>query len=52
MDLFEQEGIERVLSAHYDLSAPDLAKAILRAATEWAKGHLRDDAAVVVVERL
>lgn len=51
LSLFDQEGIERTLQAHCALDARLLAKTVLDAATQWGKGQLRDDAAVVVVER-
>lgn len=51
-DLFGEEGIERSLRRHYALTPQDLVAHLLAEATEWAGGHLRDDAAVVVLERL
>ena len=50
-DLFDQTGIEDTMRATCDRDAPALAKALLEAATAWAHGQLRDDAAVVVVTR-
>jgi serine phosphatase RsbU (regulator of sigma subunit) len=49
--LFDVEGIERVVSRCCELSARDLARDLLDEATDWAQGRLRDDAAVVVVAR-
>lgn len=50
-ELFDVEGIERVVGRCCQLDASDLAKDLLNEATQWAEGRLRDDAAVVVVAR-
>ena len=50
-DLFDQSGIENAMRSQCDLDAAGSAKALLEAATAYAKGQLRDDAAVVVVTR-
>ncbi len=51
IELFETEGIENVVRRRCTSDASRLAKDLLRDATEWAEGRLRDDAAVVVVSR-
>ncbi|MCL6629508.1 MAG: SpoIIE family protein phosphatase, partial [Armatimonadetes bacterium] len=50
-DLFGEQGIERSLRRHYALTPQDLVAHLLAEATEWAGGHLRDDAALIVLER-
>lgn len=50
--LFDLEGIKRTLLHCAQSTSHELARAILSAATDWAEGKLKDDAAVVVVERL
>lgn len=50
-ELFELSGIERIIRQCGYLSAEDLASEILAAASQWAEGKLRDDAAIVVIER-
>jgi sigma-B regulation protein RsbU (phosphoserine phosphatase) len=48
---FELEGIIRTL-AEYGQGTPDeIASGLLTAARDWAEGSLRDDVAIVVVER-
>ena len=49
--LFDLEGIERTLVGHSDWTVEEVADRLIAAATEWADGKLRDDTAVVVVER-
>ncbi|MGB9586801.1 MAG: PP2C family protein-serine/threonine phosphatase, partial [Armatimonadota bacterium] len=51
-DLFGEEGIERSLRRHSALTPQDLVAHLLAEATEWAGGHLRDDAALIVLERI
>lgn len=51
-DLFGEEGIERSIKRHHALAPTDLVAHLLAEATEWAGGHLRDDAAIVVLERI
>ncbi|MCE5200642.1 MAG: PAS domain S-box protein [Armatimonadota bacterium] len=50
--MLDLEGIQRTLSGHGDWSAEETAESLITAATQWADGKLKDDAAVVVVERL
>ena len=50
--LFDVDGVDRALAGHGHKSAPDVADEILRAAQEWARGDLRDDAAILVIERI
>ncbi|MEN6372254.1 MAG: SpoIIE family protein phosphatase [Armatimonadota bacterium] len=45
------EGIQQILSENSALHADELARALVDSATNWSRGKLRDDAAVVVVER-
>lgn len=49
--LFNFEGIERTLRGHTDWSVERIADELVAAATAWAEGRLKDDAAVVVVRR-
>ncbi len=49
--LFGTEGIERVLKEHGGLGVADLLEKLLAEAGEWANGYLKDDAAIIVVER-
>lgn len=49
--LFGTEGIERVLSERGCLEPDDLIEELLAAAGDWADGYLKDDAAIIVVER-
>lgn len=51
VEMFDTAGIESVLRERCGLGAREVAKALLDAASEWAEGNLRDDAAVVVVQR-
>ncbi len=50
-DMFDLEGIERALSGHGDWCADEVMNKLFDAAKDWADGKLRDDAAIVVVER-
>ncbi len=50
-DMFDLEGIEQALSGHGDWSADEVMNNLFDAAKGWADGGLRDDAAIVVVER-
>lgn len=49
--MFDLEGIERTLAGHGDWTPQEVVNNLISAATEWADGKLRDDAAVVVVQR-
>lgn len=49
--LFGSEGIERTLCAHIQSPTSGLLAGLLSAVTDWACGHLRDDTAVLIVER-
>ena len=49
--MFDTQGIERTLLGHNRSGVDEIADRLIAAATEWADGKLRDDAAVVVVER-
>jgi PAS domain-containing protein len=49
--LFEVMGVERVLNEHGEESPPELIDHIFCAARDWSGGQLRDDAAVLVIER-
>lgn len=49
--LFGTEGIERVLEEHGGDSPEELVTKILDAAREWAEGMLRDDTAIVIIQR-
>ncbi len=54
VDHYEQfgpEGIERCLSENLGASAEEIASAILRGASEFAEGILRDDVVVLVVKK-
>lgn len=50
-ELFGLDGIERCLAGHQSWSVDDVADGLIAAATEWAEGKLRDDTAIVVIER-
>jgi PAS domain S-box-containing protein len=50
-ELFDLEGIARVLQEHGHLSVDELADALLQAAKDWAGGRLRDDTAIIIVCR-
>lgn len=49
--MLDLEGIEERLVGHSDWTPDEIADMLISAATEWADGKLRDDAAIVVVER-
>ncbi|MEN6520438.1 MAG: SpoIIE family protein phosphatase [Armatimonadota bacterium] len=51
VELLGFEGILQILSENFALHADMLARALVDSATNWSRGKLRDDAAVVVVER-
>ncbi len=50
-EMFETEGVVRVVREHGEESADDVVGQILAAATGWAKGRITDDIAVVVIGR-
>lgn len=50
-NLFDLEGIAAGLQEHGHRAAEDVAGELVTAASDWAEGHLSDDAAVVVVKR-
>lgn len=50
-DMFELEGIEEVLRECGSLDAGALVNELLSRASDWAQGRLRDDTAILVVER-
>jgi phosphoserine phosphatase RsbU/P len=50
-EMFGEEGIERILKQAGRLSPDEVADALLSAASDWAEGRLRDDTAVIVIER-
>jgi PAS domain S-box-containing protein len=50
-DLFGERGIERSFKQFSYLPPEELADKIIAKATAWAGGYLRDDAAVIVLER-
>lgn len=50
-EMLELEGIAEILKRHTQAAALEIAQALLQIATEWSRGKLADDAAVVVVER-
>lgn len=52
IQMFGIEGIEQTLIGHNELSAEQIADKLIDAATAWAGGKLRDDTAILVVERL
>lgn len=50
---FDEAGLERVLTARPDATAPDLSAAVMKAVTEHAQDHrFADDLSVVVLRRL
>lgn len=51
-EFFGIEGVQRVLEEEGHLPAEGIVNALLNAALDWAHGNLRDDCAIVVVERL
>ena len=48
---FGTEGIERVLREHGRLEVDSLLEKLLVEAGDWANGYLKDDAAIIVIER-
>jgi serine phosphatase RsbU (regulator of sigma subunit) len=50
-DLYGHERLERFLSEHRELSAAELARAVVDDAKTFSGGDLADDSAVVVVKR-
>ncbi len=50
-DLFEIEGIGRVLREHGSKPPDEVIGELASAATAWGNGHLSDDTAIVVIER-
>jgi len=50
-EMFEIEGIERVLREMHAASAAEIVEALMSSATEWAAGRLHDDTALVVIGR-
>jgi len=49
--LFGTEGVERILQDHGHCAPEDFLNKLLGAAGKWAEGELKDDAAVIVIER-
>lgn len=49
--LFGLEGVERTLKEHGDLQPERVIEKLVETAGEWAGGRLRDDTAIVVIER-
>lgn len=50
-ELFEMERVEQVLKANGHKLPDEVASSLLAAARDWAEGRLRDDVAILVVER-
>lgn len=50
IELFDLEGVQRVLEQHGHKTPKEVTEEIIKAAREWAGGVLTDDAAVLVVE--
>lgn len=50
-ELFDLEGVQRVLEEHGHETVNEVTEELIKAAREWAGGLLTDDAAVVVIER-
>ncbi|MHB1001492.1 MAG: PP2C family protein-serine/threonine phosphatase, partial [Armatimonadota bacterium] len=50
--LFGTEGIEDVLSMHRQVNSADLVEAILVSVRAWAHGKLRDDTAILVIQKI
>lgn len=48
---FDVEGIRRALVAYGPGTPDEVAKGLLEAARQWADGPLRDDVAILVIER-
>lgn len=51
LDFFDIDGIRRTLLEQGDKPPDELANSLLQAAKDWAEGDLRDDVAIVVIER-
>jgi phosphoserine phosphatase RsbU/P len=49
--MFGSEGIEEVLRRYGHLSPDEVVVRLLETAKDWARGHLTDDTAIIVVER-
>jgi PAS domain S-box-containing protein len=49
--LFGLQGIERILKRHGGLPTQEVVEKLVKAAGDWAGGRLRDDTAVVMIER-
>jgi sigma-B regulation protein RsbU (phosphoserine phosphatase) len=49
--LYGDERLDRFLEEHRELSAPELARAVVDGAKSFSGGELGDDSAVVVVKR-
>jgi len=50
-EMFGQEGVERALEKYGNLPPDELAGRLVAAAGDWARGHLTDDIAILVVDR-
>jgi sigma-B regulation protein RsbU (phosphoserine phosphatase) len=50
-ELLDLEGVRDIVSSHAKEHADQILEALLREATQWARGRLSDDAAIVVLER-
>jgi serine phosphatase RsbU (regulator of sigma subunit) len=48
--MFGQEGAREVVQEHSGEKAEEVAYALFQAARDYARGHLRDDVAIVVVK--
>lgn len=50
VEMFGQEGAREVVREHAGEKAEDVAYSLFQAARDYARGHLRDDVAIVVVK--
>lgn len=50
--MLDIDGIERALTGHTEWSIEETVDRLIAAATEWADGKLKDDAAIVMVARM
>ncbi|MHB1001926.1 MAG: SpoIIE family protein phosphatase [Armatimonadota bacterium] len=50
--MFGIEGIDRTLKEHGNDSAIHILNALLKTAKDWSHGKLKDDAAIIVIQRL
>ncbi|MHB9035838.1 MAG: SpoIIE family protein phosphatase [Armatimonadota bacterium] len=50
--LFDLDGIERVLRQSGNMGPDELTQELVRAAREWAGGEIHDDVAVLIIERI